>query len=453
MTIKIDAIPTVTAAAGDKVVIYDASTGDVGAVAATDFVSSVSATDKVLGRSSSGAGAVEEIPCTSVGRQLLAATSMTAVGTLINGGTGIPKIADATSTKAVTFANSNLSAARSITVPDVAGAMILASDTTTTKRITVDNTALTANRSIVFHDVAGAVPLLSDTVATRRVSFANGSLTAARSLTLQDASGTIPLCSDTTATKNVTFNNAGLGAARTYVLPNIAGEIYVQPSSPSYWLKAYSDTRRPDQVLQERTMIAIAPNGASFTLSPSQVPVKIASMTASSAEWRYLSMECVRRLMASVGAMMSADYNDTVGDAWFSSGIDLITSSTYCSNPISNIITGSGLDQDNTVYTSLPTWGENTNFGNMLRCVVGTDGTDIYYFNVIILANATAGYNQTFQWDTGTGWNMGASSGVPAVRKATSLVASTANDYYVNNNKVPATESVIFLNATVSVPI
>lgn len=53
---------------------------DISASAAIDFskLANVSATDKVLGRSTAGAGAVEEIACTAAGRSLIAGASATA---------------------------------------------------------------------------------------------------------------------------------------------------------------------------------------------------------------------------------------------------------------------------------------------------------------------------------------------------------------------------------------
>lgn len=53
---------------------------DINASAAIDLskLANVSATDKVLGRASAGAGAIEEISCTAAGRSLIAGASATA---------------------------------------------------------------------------------------------------------------------------------------------------------------------------------------------------------------------------------------------------------------------------------------------------------------------------------------------------------------------------------------
>lgn len=129
-------------------------------------------------------------------------------------------------------------------------------------------------------------------------------------------------------------------------------------------------------------------------------------------------------------------------------------SSTYCTNPISNILAGASTDADNSIYTSVPTWAENTHFANAIKCVVGTDGTDIYYFTALIVASSAAGYNQYLYWDIGTGWHTMGSGGTPAMRKSSSIVASPTNtDIFVNNNKVQSTEGFVMLNATVRVPI
>lgn len=63
----------------------------------------VSATDKVLGRSSPGAGAVEEIACTATGRSVLAAASVTAERTLL--GIGVLSVVTKTSGYVATTAD------------------------------------------------------------------------------------------------------------------------------------------------------------------------------------------------------------------------------------------------------------------------------------------------------------------------------------------------------------
>jgi len=95
-------------------------------------VQNVSATDKVLGRSTAGAGVVEEIACTSAARQVLAAADLAAIRVLL----GIPEIllssawSNATQTLSDITGLSFTPAANGVYLVEVRGAFTAASNGT-----------------------------------------------------------------------------------------------------------------------------------------------------------------------------------------------------------------------------------------------------------------------------------------------------------------------------------
>lgn len=355
MSKKITELSTVTHAAGDKVVIYDSSAGDVALVDASNLLTTVSSTNRVLGRSTAGAGAIEEIVCNQTARDVMAAANANAARIVLGGGTN-----------------------------------------------------------------------------------------------------TLAKLKDSASTKDAVIDNSALTAAREYRVPNVAGELVIEPTTPTYWLRAFSDTRRPDQWVNVRDLVCFVPTSTSFTLVPSQVPVKLPTLTGASIEWRVNALWALNEFQTIVGGMYTQDFNDSVGDVWMSRYNDLITSSTYCSHPLTNVLTGA-TDSDQTVITgsSLPTYADNVNIPTLIRCVVGTNGTDIYYFNTLIQSDLTAGYNQKLIFESGNSWQNLSTGATPTLRTATSLVGTTTfTNILLNNNQVRGdSEGAIVMVATIRMPV
>lgn len=353
MSKKITELSTVTHAAGDKVVIYDSSAGDVALVDASNLLTTVSATNRVLGRSTAGAGSIEEIVCNQTARDVMAAANAAAARIVLGGGTN-----------------------------------------------------------------------------------------------------TLVKLKDSTSTRDAIIDNAALTAAREFKVPNVAGELVIEPTTPSYWLKAFSDTRRPDQWVNTRVLTAFSPNSASFTLTPAQVPVKTSTLGGTSLEWKAQALWCVSQFANVVGNAITTDFNDGAADSFTSAFSGLLTSSTYCSNPLTNVVTGD-IDTDNAAVTTTPSWAADSNQQNIIRCVVSTNGTDIYYFNMMVVMDKTTALNQTLLFETANSWTTIGTGGAPTLRSATSLVAtSTLTEILVNNNKVRAdNDGLVLIAATVRFPV
>lgn len=148
-------------------------------------IQNVSATDRLLGRSTAGAGVIEEIVCTSFARSILDDVDATAVRTTIGAGTGSGDVVGPAS-----------ATTRSIAVFDGTTGKLLDD----AQQITIDTSGhlLTAGRV----QVASGALRIDDAVSSgNRLYIAVGStLTTGRTLTITtgDADRTLTLSSDTT---------------------------------------------------------------------------------------------------------------------------------------------------------------------------------------------------------------------------------------------------------------
>ena len=196
--------------ANKKYVFQQVVTGGIANSAVTYAkIQNVSATDKLLGRSTAGAGVVEEITCTSAGRALIddadASTQRTTLGLAI--GTNVQAY-DATLTALAAY---NTNGVICQTAADTfAGRTI----TGTSNEITMSNgDGVSANPTIS----------LSSTLALR-----------GKTVQLQDSNVTIS--DDGDATKLLAFQCSGIttGTTRTLTVPNASGTIALTADLSSY---------------------------------------------------------------------------------------------------------------------------------------------------------------------------------------------------------------------------
>lgn len=190
-------------------------------------IQNVTATDKVLGRSSVGAGTVEEIDCTSAGRALLAAASAAAQRDLLGLG----------SSTVATFTNLNLT--------DSTNQIVLDSDGTYTGTMTL--LTLSADRTWSWPNATGTV-ILHDVAQT----LSNKILDNTTTINIKDSGFTLQ--DDGDDTKLGVFQLSGLTTAttRTYTLPDASGTVLLNGDIGST-VQAYdADTAKTD-VAQEYT--------------------------------------------------------------------------------------------------------------------------------------------------------------------------------------------------------
>jgi hypothetical protein len=152
-------------------------------------IQNVSATDRILGRSTAGAGDIEEIVCTSTARSLLDDTSTSAMRSTLGLGTMATQSASSVSITGGTVTTSNT------------GLSIRDSDASHTLNLTTQSN-LTANRSIVFN-----------TGDASRVLTINGDTTLSGTNT---GDQTITLTGDVTGTGTGSFATTIANDAVTY---------------------------------------------------------------------------------------------------------------------------------------------------------------------------------------------------------------------------------------------
>lgn len=221
-------IATPVAMSGDVAIVAAGTTTIQPQAVTYAKIQNVSATDKVLGRSTSGAGVTEEIPCTAAGRAIIAAANAaaqrTAIGAAASGAntditsvylnnTGL-KVKDTDASHGLTFVpGSNLTADRTLTFGtgdnnrtldisaadttiSVFGASLVDDANAAAGRTTLGAAASGANTDITSVYLNNTGLKVKDTDASHGLSFVPGSnLTADRVLTITtgDAARTLDI--------------------------------------------------------------------------------------------------------------------------------------------------------------------------------------------------------------------------------------------------------------------
>ena len=191
-----------------------------GAVVTVDIASSavtyakiqdVSATDRLLGRSTAGAGVVEEITCTAFGRSLLDDASASAARTTL----GLGTIATAASGDYLPIGGGTLTGTATISV--AAGASLNLTATAGTGQVS----QLTAGEMYITNYVSGKFILYQQTGAGSHRFFVNGSEAAQVNQTGITVAGAVRLNGSTSG--YVSLQSPATATSHTYTLPSATG--------------------------------------------------------------------------------------------------------------------------------------------------------------------------------------------------------------------------------------
>lgn len=212
-------------------------------------IQDVSATDKLLGRSTSGAGVVEEIACTPFARTILDDADAATVRATIGAGTGSGTVSTASVASANGFAGTVADATTTpvITLSTAVNGILLGNGTAVSAASTVGSGAvvLRSNAALITPDigVASATSLngLTITAGSGTLTIANGkTLTVSNTLTFTGTDGNsfaFPSGSDTVVTLAAaqTLASKTLGSGtKTAVGSDATGDMYYRASDGTF---------------------------------------------------------------------------------------------------------------------------------------------------------------------------------------------------------------------------